>query len=81
MVAALFWLATVGAVLWQLWHFVSRPWQTLTVKMAWESLWGSVPTFASDQGQVLFALISGLPLVLFLGVCALAFSALTKLLE
>ena len=79
--AGLAWLSTFGAVLWQFWHYLSRPWQTLNVKMAFESLWGSVPTFTSDQGQVLFALISGLSLVLFLGVCALALSALAKVLE
>lgn len=81
LVAALFWLAALAAVLWQLWHYLSRPWETLSVKMAFERIWGSVPSFASDQAQILFALISGLSVVLFLGVCALALSALAKVLE
>lgn len=81
MLAGLAWLATVAALLWQLGHYLSRPWETVTVKMGVEALWGSVPSFTSDQALVLYALVSGLSLVLFLGLCALAFSALAKILE
>lgn len=82
LIAALFWIATLGAVGWQGWLYITgNAWQTLTVRMAFERLWGAAPTFSSDSGQVIFALISGLSVVLFLGACALASSALAKLLE
>ena len=80
--AGIFWLATVLAVGWQVWDFfIAKATQILTVKTAIERLWGAPPTFTDDSAQIVFAIVSGLSLVLFLGLCALAFSALTKVLE
>jgi hypothetical protein len=80
--AGLFWLATLAAIGWQIWHFfAAQAWETLTVKMALERLWGPAPLVASDSAQVAFAIVSSLSLVLFLGLCALASSALAKLVE
>ncbi len=82
MLAVLFWIATLGAIGWQVWiYVVETAWPILTVRMAFERLLGGVPTFTGDSGQVIFALISGVSLVLVIGLCALMCSALAKLVE
>jgi hypothetical protein len=81
-IAAVFWLAAVAAALWQVWTFFAMwTWNTISVAMAFQRLLGSVPSFSNDSAQVIFAIVSELSLVLVLGLCALAFSALAKLLE
>ena len=80
--AGIFWLATVLAVGCQVWDFfIAKATQILTVKVAIERLWGTLPTFTNDSAQVIFAIVSGLSLVVFVGLCALAFSALAKVVE
>jgi hypothetical protein len=82
LLAGLFWLATLAAVGWQIWYvLVDKATQMITVKMAFERLGGGVPAFTNDSIQVMVAIISALSLVLFFGLCALAFSALAKVLE
>ena len=82
LIAGVFWVATIAAVGWQAWILlVDNATQTITVRMAFERLWGGVPLFAGDSAQVIFAIVSGLSLVVFLGLCALAFSALAKVLD
>ena len=82
LIAALFWLAAVAAALWQVWTFFATwSWNTISVVMACQKLLGSIPAFTNDSAQVMFALIANMSLVLVLGLCALAFSALAKLLE
>ena len=78
--AGVFWLATVLALGWQLWLIlVEKSFQTLTVQAALVSMWGAVPNFSADSLQVLFAVLSGLSLVVVFGVCAMALSALARL--
>ena len=80
--AGALWIATLGAVVWQVWvYFTQIGWPTLTVRMAYERLFGEMPTMTGDSFQVIWALISALSLVLFIGMCALACSALAKLVE
>jgi hypothetical protein len=82
LIAGVFWLATLAAVGWQVWGLLfENASQMITVRMAFERLWGAVPVFTGDSAQVIFAIVSGLSLVLFLGLCALAFSALAKVLD
>ena len=82
MLAAGFWLATLGAVVWQVWVYLTQnDWPTLTVRTAYERLFGAMPTMTGDSVQVIWALISALSLVLIVGMCALACSALAKLVE
>ncbi len=78
--AVAFWLGTLAAIIWQFWQLlVEKSSQTLTVKLAIQGILGAEPSFAADSLQVLYAILSGLSLVVFLGVLALTFSALAKL--
>ena len=80
--ALLFWILCFAAVCWQLWNLISTgTWAWITVKTLSDRMFGPLAIASSDSLIVIIAIVMSFSLVMFLGLIAMAFSALAKALE